>query len=192
MSDGVAPADGQALARGLVAGAALLAGGAAEPDDLAANLELYARVAALSRHTRLGLGLEAPFQAATRAWMEAGADARSRAYAGLHTDALVELAYTLAHGEEPQVETVVDWATAAVRAALVSPLLEPDDRARVQDVVGELVGVADSHPQVFLPAAMVASLLAEVEPLDRWPREAAQLVGLFSRLPLLAAVDGEL
>ncbi|MCK6503731.1 hypothetical protein L6R53_10085 [Myxococcota bacterium] len=180
------------LARGLVAGTALLADAAAEPDDLAANLELYARVAAIPRATRAGLGLEVPFQAATRAWMEAGADARSRAFTGLHTDALVELAYTLAHGEEPETETVVGWAAAAVRAALVSPLLEPDDRVKVQDVVGELVGVADSHPQVFLPAAMVASMLAEVEPLDRWPREAAALVGLFSRLPLLAAVDGEL
>lgn len=192
MSDPGAFSGREDLARGLVAGNALLADVGAEPDDLAANLELYARVAALPRATRQGLGLEVHFQAATQAWMLAGPQARSRAFTGLHTDSLVDMAYTLAHGDEPDAETVVGWAAAVVRAALVSPLLDPDDRVKVQDVVGELVGLTDSHPHTFLPAAMVASLLAEVEPLERWPREAAQLVGLFSRLPLLAAVDGEL
>lgn len=186
--------DHERLAQGLVAGAAMLADepAAAEPADLAATLELYVRVAAWSREDRRAAGLEPVFQAATQAWVQAGPSARTRAFEGLRTDTLVELAYSLAQDEEPDEETVVGWAAAAVRAALVAPWLEPADRARVQDVVGELISVADSNPTTFLSAAMVASLLAEAEPVARWPREAAELVGLFARLPLLAMVDGEL
>ena len=64
-----------------------------------------------------------------------------------------------------------------------SPLTAPN---------GELTSVADTHPNTFMAASMVAQLLTEAEPVDRWPREASELLSLFARLPLLAVVDGEI
>lgn len=187
-------ADGPHLAQGLVAGTAILAKDArqAKPDDLAASLELYVRVAAWTRQHRRQAGLEDAFQAATQAWVRAGAAARSRAFEGLRTDELVELAYRIADDEDPDEELIVGWASAAIRAALVVPWLEPDHRIAVQDAIGELSSVADTHPTVFMAAAMVAQILAESEPVARWPKEAAELLSLFARLPLLAEVDGEI
>ena len=43
-----------------------------------------------------------------------------------------------------------------------------------------------------MAAAIVASVLREEEPVERWPREAGELLELLSRLPLLAVVDGEI
>jgi len=185
----------QRLASGLVASTRLLiddGAGEVAPGDLAATLELYVRVAALPRELRRAEGLDDAFQAATHAWVDAGAEARNRAFQGLKTTELVEQAYQLADDEDADEESIVGWAAAAVRAALVAPWLDPEDRVAVNDAVGELSSVVDTHPIVFLPAAMVAHTLGEAEPIDRWPTEAAQLLSLFARLPLLAAVDGDL
>lgn len=186
--------DAERLAQGLVSGTAILVEDAAraDPVDLAATLELYVRVAAWPRLQRRAAGLEPAFQAATQAWVTAGSAARARAFEGLQTDALVDMAYQLADGDEPDEETVVGWAAGAVRAALVVPWLDPEDRVKVQDAIGELTSVADTHPNIFMAASMVAQLLTEAEPVDRWPREASELLSLFARLPLLALVDGEI
>jgi len=182
------------LAAGLIAGTELLEMGLddADPDDVAAGLEVYVRVAAWPPRRRRQAGLEDAFQAATRAWVQAGAEARGRAFEGLHTDELVDLSYRLADDQAHDEDLIVRWAAAAVRAALVVPWLDPDQRVAVQDTIGELRSLADTHPTVFMAAAMVAQVISQSEPVDLWPRDAAELLALFRRLPLLAEVDGEL
>jgi len=183
------------LARGLAAGTALLAdNGAADADpaDLAALLEVYVRVAARSRADRQAAGLDDLFRKATEAWVAAGHRARAKAVEGLGCDALVEAAYSMADDEEPEEDDLVQWAAALVRCALVVPWLDPPERAEVLDAVAECTSVADSHPSTFMAASMVAAVLREEEPVDHWPKEAAELVDFFARLPLLAVVDGDL
>lgn len=183
------------LAQGLAAGTALLTreGAAqADPADLAASLEIYVRVAARTSADRQAAGLEELFRKATEAWVAAGHRARARAVEGLGCDALVESAYAMVEYGDPDEQEVVEWAAALVRCALVIPWLDPPERSEVQDAVGECVSVADSHPTAFMAAAIVAAVLQEEEPVAHWPKEAAELVGFFSRLPLLAVIDGDL
>ena len=185
----------EVLAQSLAAGTALLTQDGpegAEPADLAALLEVYVRVASRSREDRVAAGLDDLFQSATKAWVEAGRQARTRAVEGLGCDELVETAYGMAEDGSPEAEDIVAWAAAVVRCALVLPWLDPPERAEVMDAVAECTTVADSHPEVFLAAAVVPAVLAEEEPVDRWPREAREVIELLSRLPLLAVVDGEL
>lgn len=165
----------------------------ARAEHLAAQLELYGRVALRTRESRLALGLEPVFQAATAAWVKAGPSARERAFQGLRTDELLERTHKLATpGQVVDEDEVLSWAAMALRAALVQTWLEPADRARVQEALSEVAGVADTWPMVFLGASGLAQALVEAEPVERWPRPAAELLRLFSRLPLLAVVDGEL
>ncbi len=185
----------QVLARGLAAGTALLTEDGpdgAEPADLAALLEVYVRVASRSRSERSAAGLDDLFRAATDAWVAAGRQARTRAVEGLGCNELVEAAYGMADDGSPEDEDVVAWGAALVRCALVVPWLDPPERVEVLDAVAECISVADSHPRAFMPAAMVASVLSEEEPVELWPKEASELVALFARLPLLAVVDGDM
>lgn len=164
----------------------------AQPADLAALLELYGRVASRSRQSRVEAGLEPAFQAMTQAWMKAGPGARTRAFQGLGTDELIERTHELSSQPQAQDEDVLGWAAQALRAALVIPWLEPADRTRVQEALAELVRLADTYPGTFLAASMLGGLMTEAEPVERWPKAAADLLQLFNRLPLLAVVDGEL
>lgn len=182
------------LARRLTAGLEVLHAPAdrAQPADLAALLELYGRVASRSRASRVAAGLEPAFQAMTEAWMKAGPGARTRAFEGLATQELVERTHELSSQPAADDEDVLGWATQALRAALVVPWLEPGDRARVQDALSELIRLADNNPGTFLAASMLGGMMTEAEPVERWPKPAADLLQLFTRLPLLAVVDGEL
>ncbi|MCB9779526.1 MAG: hypothetical protein H6742_13265 [Alphaproteobacteria bacterium] len=186
------PVEVDALARGLRLGIAAVRDPGADAIDLAALLEVYVRVGAWREADRAAVGLSELFRTASQAWVDAGEDARSKVHEGLSIAVVVDSAYELSDEGEPDEDDVVRWAAAALRIALLARLLEPEDRLEALEAVAECTSVADSHPTAFMPAAMLAAIARQHEPVDRWPPEAAELLDLFSRLPLLAEVDGEL